>query len=115
MSTYMPKAAEISRKWYVIDAEGKTLSLEIIDEKFIGYIKKKLDDAGEDYTFLVMPDHPTPVSTKTHSRERVPAVIYKKGENKNTGLRFIETDAEKHGEKVEVGYTIMKKFLEYWV
>ena len=25
MSTYMPKAAEISRKWYVIDAEGKTL------------------------------------------------------------------------------------------
>ena len=25
MSTYMPKAADISRKWYVIDAEGKTL------------------------------------------------------------------------------------------
>ena len=23
--TYMPKAAEISRKWYVIDAEGKPL------------------------------------------------------------------------------------------
>ncbi len=25
MSTYMPKAGEISRKWYVIDAEGKSL------------------------------------------------------------------------------------------
>ena len=25
MSTYMPKANEISRKWYVIDAEGKSL------------------------------------------------------------------------------------------
>ena len=25
MSTYMPKAGEISRKWYVIDAEGATL------------------------------------------------------------------------------------------
>ena len=25
MSTYMPKAGEISRKWYVIDAAGKTL------------------------------------------------------------------------------------------
>ena len=25
MSTYMPKAGEISRKWYVIDAEGKVL------------------------------------------------------------------------------------------
>lgn len=25
MSTYMPKASDISREWYVIDAEGKTL------------------------------------------------------------------------------------------
>lgn len=25
MSTYMPKAADITRKWYVIDAEGQTL------------------------------------------------------------------------------------------
>ena len=25
MSTYMPKAGEISRKWYVLDAQGKSL------------------------------------------------------------------------------------------
>ncbi len=25
MKTYMPKAAEIERKWYVVDAEGQTL------------------------------------------------------------------------------------------
>lgn len=25
MSTYMPKAGDLTRKWYVIDAEGKTL------------------------------------------------------------------------------------------
>ncbi len=25
MSTYMPKAAEIERKWYVVDAQGQTL------------------------------------------------------------------------------------------
>ncbi|MGP1543793.1 MAG: 50S ribosomal protein L13 [Candidatus Fimenecus sp.] len=25
MSTFMPKAAEIERKWYVLDAEGRTL------------------------------------------------------------------------------------------
>ncbi len=25
MSTYMPKASDISRKWYIIDAEGKSL------------------------------------------------------------------------------------------
>lgn len=31
MSTYMPKAAEISRKWYVIDAEGKTLGAVAVE------------------------------------------------------------------------------------
>lgn len=25
MSTYMPKAADIERKWYIIDAEGQSL------------------------------------------------------------------------------------------
>ena len=27
MSTYMPKAGDITRKWYVIDAAGKPLRL----------------------------------------------------------------------------------------
>lgn len=94
------------------DAEGKTRSLELIDEKVIGYIKKRLDEAGEDYAFLVMPDHPTPISTKTHSREAVPCVMYKKGDAANTGHRFIEKDAENYGEVVSEGYKIMKLFLE---
>lgn len=94
------------------DAEGKTRSLELIDEKVIGYIKKRLDEAGEDYAFLVMPDHPTPISTKTHSREAVPCVMYKKGDVANTGRRFIEKDAQKYGEVISEGYKIMKLFLE---
>ena len=94
------------------DAEGKTRSLELIDEKIIGYIKEKLEATGEDYAFLVMPDHPTPIATKTHSREAVPCVMYKKGDNADTGHRFIEKDAEKYGEKVTEGYKIMKLFLE---
>ena len=93
------------------DTEGKVRSLEIIDEKIIGYIKNRLDEAGEDYAFLVMPDHPTPIATKTHSREPVPCVIYKKGENKASGLRFIEKDAEKYGEVITEGYKIMSIFL----
>lgn len=94
------------------DAEGKTRSLELIDERIIGYIKNRLDEAGEDYAFLVMPDHPTPISTKTHSREAVPCVMYKKGDAANTGHRFIEKDAENYGEVISEGYKIMKLFLE---
>ena len=94
------------------DPEGKTKSLEIIDEKVIGYIKDRLDEAGEDYVFMVMPDHPTPIETKTHSRECVPCVIYKKGENNASARRFIEEDARKYGTFVEDGYKIMQIFLD---
>ena len=95
------------------DAFGKTRSLEIIDEKVIGSIRKRLDEKGEDYAFMVLPDHPTPVSIKTHSGEPVPCVIYKKGMKNNTGLRFTEKSAREYGEKIDVGYSLMKKFLEY--
>lgn len=94
------------------DAIGKTRSLELIDEKIIGYIKRRLDESGEDYAFMVLPDHPTPVSTKTHSRESIPCVMYKKGTDNNTGCRFTEEYARKYGEKVDTGYLLMKKFLE---
>ena len=94
------------------DAEGKTRSLELIDEKVIGYIKNRLEEAGEDYAFMVMPDHPTPISTKTHSREAVPCVMYKKGDNAATDRRFVEKHAQAHGEFIADGYKIMKLFLE---
>lgn len=94
------------------DAIGKTRSLELIDEKVISYIKDRLDESGEDYVFMVMPDHPTPVSTKTHSSDMVPCVIYKKGEDKNNSYRFTEEFARKYGEKIDTGYSIMKIFLD---
>lgn len=94
------------------DAEGKTRSLELIDEKVIGYIKNRLEEAGEDYAFMVMPDHPTPISTKTHSREAVPCVMYKKGDSAAMDRRFVEKDAQTHGEFIADGYKIMKLFLE---
>ena len=94
------------------DAPGKTRSLELIDEKVIGYIKKRLDESGEDYAFMVLPDHPTPVSTKTHSRESIPCVMYKKGMDNKTGHKFTEEYARKYGEHVDTGWHLMKKFLE---
>ncbi len=94
------------------DLEGKVRSLEIIDEKVIGYIKNRLEENGEDYVFMVMPDHPTPIATKTHSREAVPCVIYKKGEKNGTNRRFTENDAKEIGEFIEDGYKIMGIFLE---
>ena len=93
------------------DPDLKTKSLELIDEKIVGYIKDALDKAGEDYAFMILPDHFTPVSTKTHSGEPVPCIIYKKGDNNNTGYTYSEKCADEHGERITVGHTLMDKFL----
>jgi 2,3-bisphosphoglycerate-independent phosphoglycerate mutase len=94
------------------DPEGKTRSLELIDEKIIGYIKSKLEKAGEDYAFMVLPDHFTPVSIKTHSGEPVPCIMYKKGDNNHTGFTYTEKCANEHGERISVGHTLMQEFLK---
>lgn len=93
------------------DVQGKVKSLELIDEKIVGYIKKELDASGEDYAFLIMPDHFTPVAIKTHSAENVPCVMYKKGDLNATGNTYSEKCAENAGEYIENGHTVMQRFI----
>ncbi|MEG0664290.1 MAG: hypothetical protein RR483_04245, partial [Clostridia bacterium] len=56
----------------------------------------KKDMIFEDYKILIMPDHPTPLSIKTHTRDAVPFLIYQKSIDKNTCFNnFNETACEK--------------------
>jgi 2,3-bisphosphoglycerate-independent phosphoglycerate mutase len=58
------------------DAEGKVLSLEHTDARLLKHIVDYLDGSGEDYRILIVPDHRTPLSIRTHSSEPVPFVLY---------------------------------------
>ncbi|MFO7848938.1 MAG: cofactor-independent phosphoglycerate mutase [Spirochaetia bacterium] len=58
------------------DFREKIRSMEIIDRKVIGPIKEAMEASGQDFRMLVMPDHPTPVSLRTHVGEPVPYVLY---------------------------------------
>lgn len=79
------------------DLEGKLLSLELIDEKVVGPIARYLADAGEPYRIMVLPDHPTPMRTRTHSRDPVPFVLYDSNDPKepNSDQTFCESSAGK--------------------
>ncbi len=93
------------------EIENKVISIEKLDE-MTKLIKDKLDAAGEDYKMLIMPDHPTPVSTMTHSAEPVPYLIYKKGEDKKKNLCYTEADAKTSGIMRSVGHELMAYFLD---
>jgi len=49
----------------IVGAFCQTTSFWLIDEKVIGPVCKYLEESGEDFSILVLPDHPTPISTGT--------------------------------------------------
>ena len=93
------------------DAEHKKLSVELIDEKVVGKIRRVLGERGVDYKMLIMPDHPTPIKLKTHVSDPVPYVIFTSNDLKDTGLTYTEKNAKATGNFIEKGYTLMDKFL----
>ena len=67
------------------DLDAKIQAIEDFDEMVVGPILDFIRGADEDYTILVMPDHPTPISLKTHTTDPVPFAIYSTKENNIDG------------------------------
>ena len=60
---------------------------------------------------LVMPDHPTPIKTQTHSDEPVPFMLWGSGFTSNGAKRFTETEAKSTGFSIDLGYKIMSRLI----
>jgi 2,3-bisphosphoglycerate-independent phosphoglycerate mutase len=68
----------------------------------------------ERYRVLVLPDHPTPLSTRTHAADPVPYVIYSsEKEVRNDSVEgFDEVTARKSQVLIEKGFELIEKFLK---
>ena len=96
--------------------EDKIRAIELIDEKVIGYVKRVMDKNGQDYRLMVLPDHPTPISIRTHSPEPVPFVIFDSRNEKTSGIDnntgFSEKTAASTGLLIEKGHMLADRFFE---
>ncbi len=93
------------------EPENKVKSIEIIDEKVLSKIVEALDKY-DDYKIMVLPDHPTPIVTMTHAGDAVPYMIYQKSKEADNGITsFTEETAKATGNYIEVGHTLMDKFI----
>jgi 2,3-bisphosphoglycerate-independent phosphoglycerate mutase len=61
---------------------------------------------------LIMPDHPTPIKSRTHSPDPVPFMLWGPGFTANGGKRFTEAEAARTGLFLDLGYNIMGKLIE---
>jgi 2,3-bisphosphoglycerate-independent phosphoglycerate mutase len=92
------------------DAAAKVRAIEEIDTKIVAPLAAHLAAAG-DHRILVCPDHPTFLSTKTHSRGAVPFLIAGSGIAANGRRAYGETDAAATGDRVDPGWRLMGEFL----
>lgn len=94
------------------EAQNKIRAIEYIDERVLSRVMKYLDECGEDYKIMILPDHATPLTLKTHVSDPVPFVIYHKNCPANSSVSSVNEDsASKTGIFVEEGSEMMSRFI----
>ena len=86
----------------------KIKAIEAFDELVVGTILKNAAKLG-DFKILVLPDHPTPISLKTHTSDPVPFVLYDSRHTRDSGIKSYDEDSAKgSGLFVEDGFKLME-------
>lgn len=92
------------------EPENKVKAIEMIDSRVLPILEEGLEQY-EDYKILLLPDHPTPIVTRTHASDPVPYLLYQKSARK-TGVDTInEETAKATGIYMENGPAMMPHFL----
>ncbi len=95
-----------------MDIENKVRSIELIDQKVVGPVLDYLKNTEEDFSVMVLPDHPTPLRLRTHTSDPVPFLIYRSGKDCGNGYVYNEENGAKTGIFVSEGHKLIEKFLE---
>jgi 2,3-bisphosphoglycerate-independent phosphoglycerate mutase len=90
----------------------KILSIEYLDSRLVRRVRDAMDASGEPYRMLILPDHPTPISCRTHTSDPVPYVLYDSTMERRKIARYSEKEAAATGIFEPVGYRLMDRFLK---
>ena len=93
------------------NAQLKKKAIEQIDKFVVGPVLKALRTYDK-WRILVMPDHPTPVRSCSHSPEPVPFAMAGDDISGILHASFGESNAAKSGFKIERGFELMEYFLK---
>ena len=89
----------------------KVKSIEYLDSRLIALVKKAMEEAGEDYRMLILPDHPTPIRIRTHTGDPVPYLIYDSTRQQKKQARFTEETARAAGNFEPNGYRLIERLI----
>ena len=92
------------------EPENKVRSIELIDQRVLPIVLEELEKY-DDYKVMILPDHPTPIVTKTHAADPVPYLIYQKSKPQAGVDTINEETAKATGIFVDDGPSLMPHFL----
>jgi 2,3-bisphosphoglycerate-independent phosphoglycerate mutase len=94
------------------ELENKIRSIELIDEKILAPLMENLQQRGIDFSILLLPDHPTPLSLRTHTGAPVPFALYRSNEAQKGAAAYDEQSAGNTGIFINSGPELLARFLQ---
>lgn len=93
------------------ETDNKVKAISMIDKLILTPVVAELEKMG-DFKVLVTPDHPTPLSLKTHTNDPVPFLIYDSRKKIKGVSAFSEKSAKTTGIFIEHGPELMTQFVK---
>jgi 2,3-bisphosphoglycerate-independent phosphoglycerate mutase len=94
------------------DLAKKVQSIEEVDRHIVGPILRHLEASSAPYRILISPDHPTYLSTKTHTHGDVPFAICGEGVRADQFDLYHEGTAAASSRYFPKGWDLMPRFLD---
>jgi 2,3-bisphosphoglycerate-independent phosphoglycerate mutase len=94
------------------DVEEKIMAIERIDRRILGKLMDELPEY-EDYSISILPDHPTPITIKTHVKDPVPYAMYSTKGGKDDVGAYDEFKAKHGSQGLKEGYKFISNLFRY--
>lgn len=92
------------------EVENKVKAIEYIDGRILAPVTAALEEQGEPYHILVLPDHPTLLTTRGHSDQPVPYILYRSEAPQASGIvNYNEQTGRSAGNFIAHGYDLLDR------
>lgn len=89
--------------------ERKIEAIQYLDARVVKPVREQLDQSGEPYRMLILPDHPTPIHKRTHTADPVPYLLYDSTKAANGPESYSEKTAQESGIYEAHGHLLLGK------
>lgn len=87
--------------------EKKVKAIENLDDRVIRPIVQGMNDSGEEYRMVILPDHPTPIYIRTHTGDDVPYLLFDSRSDEKHSWKYNEREAAQTGHYIDEGHKLI--------